>query len=88
MNHERLVANSILSRLKDGEQFSRSTVDQALRDTGDLAPVGSEVLDNEIPQNSDGGGEVGSLRLVAENLIRLGEKAWEEKYRRLTKAHE
>jgi hypothetical protein len=88
MNHERLVANSILSRLKDGEQFSRSTVDQALRDTGDLAPVGGEVLDNEIPQNSDGGGEVGSLRLVAENLIRLGEKAWEEKYRRLTEAHE
>jgi len=77
--NERLVANSILSRLKDGEKFSRSTIDQALRDTGDLAPIGSAGLAAEIPQESDGGGESRGIRMVAENLIRLSEKAWSKR---------
>ena len=38
MTHERLVANSILSRLKDGEEFSQSVIRTALIDAGDLAP--------------------------------------------------
>ena len=76
MTHERLVANSILGRLKDGEEFSRSTIAQALRDTGDLAPIGSSGLDQAVQEESDGGGESRSLSLVAENLIRLSEKAW------------
>ena len=74
--NERLVANSILARLKDGEEFSQSVIDQALRDTGDLAPIGSSGLAAEIPKNSDGGGESRSMGMVAENLIRLSEKAW------------
>lgn len=77
MNHEhRQVANSILGRLKDGEEFSRSTIDQALRDTGDLAPIGSSGLAAEIPKNSDGGGEISCISMVAAELIRLSEKAW------------
>lgn len=74
--NERLVANSILSRLKDGEEFSQSVIRTALGDTGDLAPVGSSGLAAEIQEKSHGGGEIGSLRMVAENLIRLSEKAW------------
>lgn len=79
MTHERLVANSILGRLKDGEEFSRSTIDQALRDTGDLAPIGSSGLAAEIPQESDGGGQSRGMGMVAENLIRLSEKAWSKR---------
>ena len=77
MNHEhKQIANSILARLKDGEEFSQSAIDNALRDTGDLAPIGSQGMDQEIQEESDGGGESRSIRMVAENLVRLSEKAW------------
>jgi hypothetical protein len=89
MNHEhRQVANSILARLKDGEEFSRSTIDTALRDTGDIAPDGSKGLDQEIQQEIDGGWETGCISMVATSLIRLSEKAWDESRRRITEAHE
>ena len=89
MNHEhRQIANSILSRLKDGEQFSQSAIDQALRDTGDLAPIGSEGLDQALQEESDGGGESRSLSVVATNLVRLSEKAWSESRGRLAETHE
>ena len=77
MNHEhRQIANSILSRLKDGEQFSQSAIDQALRDTGDIAPIGSTGLDQAIQEESYGGGESRSIGMVAENLVRLSKKTW------------
>ena len=77
MNYEhRQVANSILSRLKDGEQFSQSVIRTALRDTGDLAPIGSTGLDQALQEESDGGGESRSIGMVAENLVRLSKKAW------------
>ena len=77
MNHEhRQVANSILARHKDGEQFSQSAIDQALRDTGDLAPIGSKVLDQAIQEENDGGGENRSMVMVADNLVRLSKKTW------------
>ena len=88
MTHERLVANSILSRLKDGEEFSQSVIRTALRDTGDIAPDGSKGLDQEIQQEIDGGWETGCISMVAANLIRLSEKAWDESRRRITEAHE
>jgi len=89
MNHEhRQIANSILSRLKDGEEFSRSTIDQALRDTGDLAPIGSEGVDQEVQEESQGGGESRSMDMVATSLIRLSEKAWAESRGRLAETHE
>jgi len=84
----RQVANSILARLKDGEEFSRSTVDQALRDTGDIAPDGSKGLDQEIQQEIDGGWETGCISMVAASLSRLSEKAWDESRRRITETHE
>ena len=77
MNHEhRQVANSILARLKDGEQFSQSAIDKALRDTGDLAPIGSKVLDQAVQEENDGGGENRSMVMVADNLVRLSKKTW------------
>ena len=77
MNHEhRQIANSILARLKDGEQFSQSAIDQALRDTGDFTPNGSEGLDQAVQEESDGGGENRSMVMVAENLVRLSKKTW------------
>ena len=77
MNHEhRQAANSILARYKDGEQFSQSAIDQALRDTGDLAPIGSTGLDQAVQEESQGGGSVRSMVMVAENLVRLSKKTW------------
>jgi hypothetical protein len=77
VNHEhRQVANSILARHKDGEQFSQSAIDQALRDTGDLAPIGSKVLDQAVQEENDGGGENRSMVMVADNLVRLNKKTW------------
>ena len=68
MNHEyRKIANSILDRLKDGEQFSQSVIRTALRDTGDLADDGSEGLDQSLQEKNQGGWQKRSLRLVAKN---------------------
>jgi hypothetical protein len=88
IDEHRQVANSILSRLKDGEEFSRSTIDQALRDTGDIAPDGGKGLDQEIQQEIDGGWETGCISMVAASLIRLSEKAWDKSRRRITEAYE
>ncbi len=89
MNHEhKQIANSILARLKDGEEFSQSAIDQALRDTGDIAPDGGEVLDQAVQKESDGGGQSRGMGMVAENLIRLSEKAWSKSRGRLAEAHE
>jgi len=77
VNHEhRQIANSILARHKDGEQFSQSAIDQALRDTGDIAPDGGEVLDQTVQKESNGGGQSRGMGMVAENLIRLSKKTW------------
>jgi len=68
MNYEhRKIANSILARLKDGEQFSQSVIRTALRDTGDLADNGSEGLDQALQNKNQGGWQERSLRLVAKN---------------------
>ena len=77
MNHEhRQIANSILARLKDGEEFSQSVIRTALVDSGDLAPIGSQGVDQEVQEEGEGGRSVRSIRMVAENLIRLSEKTW------------
>lgn len=77
MNHEhRQIANSILARLKDGEEFKPSVIRTALVDSGDLAPIGSEGVDQKVQEESEGGRSVRSIRMVAENLIRLSEKTW------------
>jgi len=89
VNHEhRQIANSILSRLKDGEEFSQSVVRRSLEITGDLAPIGSEGLDQAVQEEDQGGGQSRSLSLVATNLIRLSKKAWTESRGQLTEAHE
>lgn len=89
MNHEhRQIANSILSRIKDGEEFSQSVIRTALIDAGDLAPDRGQGLDQAIQEEDQGGGESRSLSVVATNLIRLSEKAWSESRGRLAEAHE
>jgi len=84
----RQVANSILARLKDGEEFSQSVIRTALRDTGDIAPDGSKRLDQEIQQEIDGGWETVCISMVAASLIRISEKAWDESRKRLAEANE
>jgi len=77
MNHEyRQIANSILDRLKDGEEFSAVTVTRSLELTGDIAPSGSEGMDQAVQEEDQGGGENRSISMVAANLIRLSEKTW------------
>ena len=75
-NEHRQIANSILARLKDGEEFSQSVIRTALTDTGDLAPDGSAGVDQAVQEEAEGEGQSRSLSMVAENLIRLSEKAW------------
>ena len=71
MNYEhRKVANSILSRLKDGEEFSQSVIRTALRDAGDLAPDRSEGLDQAVQEEDQGGRQSRGISMVAENLVR------------------
>jgi hypothetical protein len=89
MNHEhRQIANSILARLKDGEEFSQSIIRTALIDAGDLAPDRGKGLDQALQEEDQGGGESRSLSVVASNLVRLSEKAWTESRGRLAEAHE
>lgn len=78
MNHERLVANSILSRLKDGEEFSQSVIRTALIDAGDLADDGSQGLDQAVQEEDSGKGKSRGISLVAENLIRRSKASWAE----------
>jgi len=89
VNHEhRQIANSILSRLKDGEEFSQSVIRTALRDAGDLAPNRGEGLDQAVQEEDQGGGQSRSIGMVAENLIRRSKAAWAESRGRLTETHE
>lgn len=88
MTHERLVANSILSRLKDGEEFSQSVIRTALRDAGDLAPDRGEGLDQALQEEDSGSGQSRSISLVAENLVRHSQAAWSESRGRLAETHE
>ena len=87
-NEHRKIANSILSRLKDGEEFSQSVIRTALIDAGDLAPDRGEGLDQAVQEEDKGGGESQSMGMVAASLIRLSEKAWDESRRRIAKANE
>jgi len=88
MNHERLVANSILARLKDGEEFSQSVIRTALRDAGDLAPDRGQGLDQALQEEDSGSGQSRSISLVAENLVRHSQAAWSESRGRLAETHE
>ena len=79
MNHEyRQIANSILSRLKDGEEFSQSIVRTALIDAGDLAPDRGERLDQAVQEEDTGTRQSRSISLVAADLIRRSKAAWAE----------
>ena len=84
----RQIANSILSKLKDGEQFSQSVIRTALIDAGDLAPDRGQGLDQALQEEDQGGRQSRGLSVVASNLIRLNEKAWSESCGRLAEAHE
>jgi hypothetical protein len=88
MNYEhRQVANSILSRLKDGEQFSQSVIRTALRDTGDLATMEARDWINRYRKENQSGWQSRGLRMVAKTLSdlakRRGLKAVEDLRRRM-----
>jgi hypothetical protein len=89
VNHEhRQVANSILSRLKDGEEFSQSVIRTALEDAGDLTPDRGKGLDQAVQEEDQGGGQSQGISVVASNLVRLSEKAWTESRKRIAETHE
>jgi len=89
MNYaHRKIANSILSRLKDGEEFSQSVIRTALIDAGDLADYGSERLDQALQEENSGSGQSRNISLVAENLVRHSQAEWSESRGRLAETHE
>lgn len=75
MKYDKRHANEILDRVRDGQLVAPTAVTAALVATGD-APRRSAGVDQAIQEKSDGGGESRSISMVAENLIRLSEKAW------------
>jgi len=82
MNHDQ--AKAILDRVRDGVAYPRHTIDKALEMTGDIdghikgmdEGMRSEGVDQALPHQSFGGGEVGSLGMVAKDLIQHSQKAW------------
>ena len=82
MNYEH--AKAILDRVRDGIAYPPHTIQKALEMTGDIdghnqgmdEGVRSTGMDQAVSQESDRRGEIGSLRLVANDLIRHSKKAW------------
>lgn len=82
MNYEH--AKAILDRVRDGIAYPSHTIQKALEMTGDIdghiegmdAGDRSTGVDQAVSQESNRGGEIGSLRLVANDLIRHSKKAW------------
>jgi hypothetical protein len=82
MNYEH--AKAILDRVRDGIAYPPHTIQKALEMTGDIdghiegmeEGMRSTGVDQAVSQESDGRGEIGSLRLVANDLIRHSKKAW------------
>ena len=82
MNYEH--AKAILDRVRDGIAYPSHTIQKALEMTGDIdghiegmdAGDRSAGVDQAVSQESDRQGEIGSIRLVADDLIRHSKKAW------------
>ena len=82
MNYEH--AKAILDRVRDGIAYPAHTIQKALEMTGDIdgyikgmdAGDRSAGVDQALSAESDRGGKIGSLRLVADDLIRHSKKAW------------
>ena len=82
MNYEH--AKAILDRVRDGIAYPSHTIQKALEMTGDIdghiegmdAGDRSTGMDQALPHQSFGGGEVGSLGMVAKDLIQHSKKAW------------
>jgi hypothetical protein len=82
MNYEH--AKAILDRVRDGIAYPPHTIQKALEMTGDIdghiegmdEGVRSTGLDQAVSTESYRGGEIGSLGLVADDLIRHSKKAW------------
>ena len=82
MNYEH--AKAILDRVRDGIAYPPHTIQKALEMTGDIdghiegmeEGMRSTGMDQTVSQESNGRREIGSLRLVANDLIRHSKKAW------------
>ena len=82
MNYEH--AKAILDRVRDGIAYPSHTIQKALEMTGDIdghikgmdEGDRSTGMDQALSQESPRRGEIGSLRLVADDLIRHSKKAW------------
>lgn len=76
MNEHRKLGNQLLDKLKDGQEFSLADINRALEYAGDYAPVGGQGMGEPLSAEKEEIGSDRSLGMVAENLIRLSEKAW------------
>ena len=82
MNYEH--AKAILDRVRDGVAYPSHTIQKALEMTGDIdghiegmdAGDRSTGVDQALSAESHRGGEVGSLGMVAKDLIQHSKKAW------------
>jgi len=82
MNYEH--AKAILDRVRDGIAYPPHTIQKALEMTGDIdghiegmdEGNRSKGMDQALPQENDGGGQIGSRWMVADDLIRHSKKAW------------
>lgn len=73
MNHD---YKSLLDRRREGQEFSLTDINRALRDAGDLAPDRGTGLDSQIPQQTAGTGETGSPIVVGDCEAGYQETAW------------
>jgi len=67
---------SLLDKRREGQEFSLTDINRALRNAGDLAPDRSEGMDSPIPIESEAVGAAEGAGLVAGCKDEPEEAAW------------
>ena len=67
---------NLLDRRREGQEFSLADINRALRDSGDLAAIGSERVDSPIPLESQGNRETASTGMVGGCEAGHKKEAW------------
>lgn len=79
---------SLLDRRREGQEFSLADINRALRDAGDLAPIGSERMDKTLSQKTTGTWEAGSPSMVGKYQDEHQKETWAGWSRYLDYQHE
>jgi len=69
-------SKNLLDRRREGQEFSLTDINRALRDSGDLEPDRGERMAAPIPLESEGNREAASTGLVAGSEGGNKEAAW------------